>query len=323
MININIKVLKNETFEDYRMRITEHKDELGLSWNDIKTLCSENFNVKVSDNWRKFYSQYKKNKLNEYDGLDRILAISDVHVPYNLPIDIFSKYIGKVDTLIINGDLIDCYSLSKFTKMYRQPLVDELIKARQYVIDLHNMIKPKRIVAITGNHELRLGNVIANKIGTDMSELLPTDAMAFIFDTGFNHYDHLTKTKMVYEPLCDTLECDVVFANNWWYKYGNALFMHPMAFKNQTLSTPIKAYEYFIGQEEFDTIVMAHTHKVGFGVVNGKYLYEQGTCSDSKFMKYMEMRLPKERQQCGYLYLCQKEGKIYYPLTNLEVINDD
>lgn len=312
--------MKNETFEQYRMRITDNKEALGLSWNDIKTLCYENFGIRVSDNWRKFYSQHSKNKSQQYEGVERILAISDIHVPFNLSINAFEKYIGKVDTIVINGDLIDCYSISSFTKMYRLPLIEELVKARQYVIDLVEMIKPKKLIAITGNHELRLGKVVADKIGTDLSELLPTDAMSFIFDTGFNQYNHLTKSKVTYPPLKDTLDVEVIFANNWWYKHGKTIFCHPMAFKSQTLSTPIKAYEYFVGQEEFDTIVMAHTHKVGFGLVNGCYLYEQGTCSDSQFMKYMEMRLPKERQQNGYLYLCQKDGEIYYNLTKLEVI---
>ena len=49
----------------------------------------------------------------------RILSISDMHVPFNLPIDIFSNYVNKVDILQINGDAMDMFSLSKFNKNFR------------------------------------------------------------------------------------------------------------------------------------------------------------------------------------------------------------
>ena len=53
------------------------------------------------------------------DIANRILSISDLHIPFHLPIDIYRPYIGKVDTLVLNGDLEDCQSCSKFSKKYR------------------------------------------------------------------------------------------------------------------------------------------------------------------------------------------------------------
>jgi len=49
----------------------------------------------------------------------RILSLSDLHVPFNLPVDYVNAYAGRVDVLVLNGDIEDCQSCSKFPKKYR------------------------------------------------------------------------------------------------------------------------------------------------------------------------------------------------------------
>ena len=77
-----------------------------------------------------------ENDKNSADIANRILSISDVHYPFNKPLDIFKGYVGKVDTLQLNGDILDCYSISKYSKSFRVSPIEEMIGARQYVIDL-------------------------------------------------------------------------------------------------------------------------------------------------------------------------------------------
>jgi predicted MPP superfamily phosphohydrolase len=283
------------------------------------------YNEKLSDNWRKFYYYKKEKEKYDLENNVRILDISDLHIPFNLPIEVYKKYIGKVDILVINGDLIDCYAMSKFTKMFRQPLIDELIKAREFCIELVNLIKPKKVIVVSGNHEIRLGKQIADKIGTDLLDLLPTDAMAFLFDTGFNHHNHQTKVKTVYTPLDEVfaeigIEC--IYANNFWYKVGKTIFVHPLAFKSNDLATVVKAYEYFTAlRENFDCVVMAHTHRLGYTNHNGVHLYEQGCMADLNHMDYMDLKLPKTLQTNGCLYLVQdSEGNLVYEKTKLDIV---
>lgn len=304
---------ENESEFDYKVRICLAKlnKEIELKWNEIVDLlgldCSGDHLRKLSYGWKEMLDSNK-------EGHNRILCISDIHIPFNLPIDILKEYINKVDTLIINGDLLDTYSLSKFTKMYRQPLIDELIKAREYIITLVDMIKPKRLIAITGNHEMRLGKAIADKIGTDLLDLMPTDTMAFLFDTGFNQYDHKDKTKTIYEPLKDVLDCEVIYANNFWYKEGKSIFVHPLSFRQSILGTTEKALAYFQSIEnDFDTVCMAHTHMLGYAKYGKYHLYEQGCLCDLKHMKYMDMKLPKKPATNGFIYLIQDEdGNLIY-----------
>ena len=249
----------------------------------------------------------------------RILCISDMHIPFNRDIKEFFKYKGKVDTLVLNGDIIDNYSMSNFTKMYRLSLVEELIQARELLIELIEEIKPKKVTVVTGNHEIRLGKKIADKIGSDLLDLMPRDALAFLFDTGFNYYDRIKKCKTVYTPIDEEVDCEVNYVGNFWTKEGKTIFVHPQAFRGTTLGTVGKAYDYFtaIG-EDFQSIIMAHTHKLGMYVMNDKYLYEQGTCANLNHMDYQDLKLPKSSQVNGYMYIVQdKEGNLIYDKTKL------
>ena len=249
----------------------------------------------------------------------RILCISDMHIPFNRDIKEFFKYKGKVDTLVLNGDIIDNYSMSSFTKMYRLSLVEELIQARELLIELIEEIKPKKVTVVTGNHEIRLGKKIADKIGSDLLDLMPRDALAFLFDTGFNYYDRIKKCKTVYTPIDEEVDCEVNYVGNFWTKEGKTIFVHPQAFRGTTLGTVGKAYDYFtaIG-EDFQSIIMAHTHKLGMYVMNDKYLYEQGTCANLNHMDYQDLKLPKSSQVNGYMYIIQdKDGNLIYDKTKL------
>ena len=258
-----------------------------------------------------------KGRVNEDET--RILCISDMHIPFNRDIKEFFKYKGKVDTLVLNGDIIDNYSMSNFTKMYRLSLVEELIQARELLIELIEEIEPKKVTVVTGNHEIRLGKKIADKIGSDLLDLMPRDALAFLFDTGFNYYDRIKKCKTVYTPIDEEVDCEVNYVGNFWTKEGKTIFVHPQAFRGTTLGTVGKAYDYFtaIG-EDFQSIIMAHTHKLGMYVMNDKYLYEQGTCADLNHMDYQDLKLPKYSQVNGYMYIVQdKEGNLIYDKTKL------
>lgn len=258
-----------------------------------------------------------KGRVNEDET--RILCISDMHIPFNRDIKEFFKYKGKVDTLVLNGDIIDNYSMSSFTKMYRLSLVEELIQARELLIELIKEIQPKKVTVVTGNHEIRLGKKIADKIGSDLLDLMPKDALAFLFDTGFNYYDRIKKCKTVYTPIDEEVDCEVNYVGNFWTKEGKTIFVHPQAFRGTTLGTVGKAYDYFtaIG-EDFQSIIMAHTHKLGMYVMNDKYLYEQGTCANLNHMDYQDLKLPKSSQVNGYMYIIQdKDGNLIYDKTKL------
>ena len=132
--------------------------------------------------------------IHGFDGVaTTILSISDLHVPFQLNYDLLKDY-KCVDILQINGDVIDCQALSRFPKQYRISPIEEMILGRQYLIDLIEYIKPKKVVCNYGNHDKRFANYIAKHLDTDLLELLPDTSLELIFVEGFKHYDKKSKS---------------------------------------------------------------------------------------------------------------------------------
>lgn len=96
-------------------------------------------------------------------GLQRVMVSSDWHVPYvndnafKLHLQYAKNY--KPHKYVLNGDLIDFYTLSVFDKNpeNRTSVQDELDMASKYLIDLKRALpKSTKIYYLEGNHETRL-----------------------------------------------------------------------------------------------------------------------------------------------------------------------
>ena len=121
--------------------------------------------------------------------------MSDVHIPFNLPIDIFASYKGIVDTLIVNGDLLDCFSCSAFPKKFKVNLDEELVLGRQYIIDLINLTTPKKVMFVIGNHEYRMQRYCSDRLSNELLGIIPTDPLGMIVDDGFKVNDERNKPR--------------------------------------------------------------------------------------------------------------------------------
>ena len=103
----------------------------------------------------KDYSPYVIPKIN-----DRILVLSDIHIPFqdNNAIKLAVEY-GKhveVNTVLLNGDIFDFYSGSRFVKDPR--LVDwktEVKLAKEFLTWLRSEFPDAKIIFKVGNHEER------------------------------------------------------------------------------------------------------------------------------------------------------------------------
>ena len=128
-----------------------------------------------------------------------ILSVSDLHVPFQLDYTLLKDYRNKIDILQINGDVVDCQALSKFSKQYRISPIEEMIQGRQYLIDLITYINPSKVVCNYGNHDKRFANYFAKNLDTDILELLPDTSLELILIDGFKHYDKRSGAKIWYE----------------------------------------------------------------------------------------------------------------------------
>lgn len=326
IINQNIiKRKTDESYEDYFVRLFENKSLYGLDCQKIANILNEMTGNNFGESsYRKEFAAFKRGMLYERNkgnsGIHcRILALSDFHVPFQLPIETFAEYCDRVDVLVLNGDIQDAQSCSKFNKKYRVPFIEEMIECRQYLIDLIEYIHPKKVYITKGNHERRLLNLLSDRINEDLLGLMPDSPLDLIVNDGFKNRDRYAKTTVWYEPLKDLFDNVEIFYNGeWWCKVGKAIFAHPITYSSAMLKTTEKAVNYFLRiDRDFDTCVLAHTHKLGQYIQGGINMFEQGCCCKTEAAEYVEgkMQIP---QQKGYMYICQdKNGNIILDKSKL------
>lgn len=103
----------------------------------------------------------------ELDLKNGVVAVaSDFHVPYHdkKAVETFINYCREVqpDMIVINGDLVDMYMLSRFAKGEGRNPMSEIEEAREILANLRQDTKAD-IYYVIGNHEQRLEKTILTK----------------------------------------------------------------------------------------------------------------------------------------------------------------
>lgn len=105
---------------------------------------------------------------NQYDAYriefakqSRVLVLSDIHIPYHsvasLTAAIEEGKRQEIDTILLNGDTIDCYQLSRWEKDPRKRhFKDEVTATKDFLTRLREIFPKARIVWKDGNHDERL-----------------------------------------------------------------------------------------------------------------------------------------------------------------------
>lgn len=105
-----------------------------------------------------------------------ILLLPDVHIPYHderaLSLAINYGVTHDVDTVIINGDFIDFYAISRFDKDPQQvKLIDELYQARDVLYSIRETFPNALIIFKHGNHENRWSGLLDRNILSEVEEM--------------------------------------------------------------------------------------------------------------------------------------------------------
>lgn len=122
------------------------------------------------------YNPYNLPKTEEVEfkpykikGFKRILLLSDIHVPYH-NIESLTQTINfakkeKPDLIFINGDLLDCYQLSRFGKDPRKRNFAYELDTMKELINVFQKQFKAKIVFKLGNHEERYEHFLYQKAG--------------------------------------------------------------------------------------------------------------------------------------------------------------
>lgn len=101
---------------------------------------------------------------------ERVIVLTDIHVPYHdkLAVEAALFYAEQFQptTVVLLGDVIDFYKISRFIKKPKSHDVDvEISATRKFLEDLRNRFPEARIIYKQGNHEERLEKyIISNAV---------------------------------------------------------------------------------------------------------------------------------------------------------------
>lgn len=146
--------------EDARKFVRAVTGAIGKDWKVIKT---DKYigPLSIPPGQMNDFSHYKVNG-------SRIGILCDIHIPYHdfnaLDIAIRELQRQKIDTLILNGDIIDCYQLSDFDRVPTKEGVKREIEILcHFLQDAQNAFPKIKIIYKLGNHEERWERGILRK----------------------------------------------------------------------------------------------------------------------------------------------------------------
>lgn len=322
--------LENEDMMAWQIRccLAKRRKETDMDWIEIRNMLGLDI---TPDQLRKQAVGYEEydNYIHGYSGITtKILSISDAHVPFNLPTSIFKEYKNNVDILVFNGDIEDCWSCSSFPRRYRIGLDEEMVLTRQYIIDVINMILPKQVIILMGNHEYRLGRHLTDKLNDDILTIMPDTPLELIVNRGFHVKDRRNKTETWYSSIKELFgekNITVNYTDGEWYKMiGKTIFAHPLSYSSGMLKTTEKAVNFFLRENrEFNALCLGHTHKLGSYIQGGIKMYEQGCTCDLSQLDYNNGKLIIPGQN-GFIYICHdSDGNIIDSKTRIIPINNN
>ena len=171
------------------------------------------------------------------NGCRRVVCSGDWHIPFISCHAVDCLRQEKGDALIIGGDFLDLYCLSRFRKDKLISLKEEVGMANELLYQVKKNFSS--VVLLQANHEKRALKIIQDRL-RDVPELL-----AYFTDLFQQFEDEKVKTTV-----------------SWWIRLGKGIVCHPDWFLKIQGKTALESAEYFAGLgENFSFLVNFHTHR--------------------------------------------------------------
>lgn len=240
---LSVEERESKCYEYFHENSIENRDQLRKCWktNPINGVRS-NF---IEDIFSDFQ---EKRKLREKISNDiksdityyQAFVLSDMHIPFQDDKTLKNVFDCIVDNqpkyLILLGDILDCYSISRFTKnpeKYRN-LQDEINIFYKLFRELKREIPNTEIHYILGNHENRLEKLIFDNSGLYGLKALEPKKIFKLDDLGIYYH----KTKIVIDDFI--------------YYHGDVVR------KDSTYSAKAEFYDH-----NCNSGISGHTHRAG------------------------------------------------------------
>lgn len=170
------------------------------------------------------------------------MILNDLQIPFHsIPALAIVKQIieaEKPDGVILNGDIVDCYQLSEFSKspLTDVVLLDEIHAAQELMAWLSNVTDPDKRIWIGGNHEDRVRRYVwAHAPSLGQLGSLSFDVLFELKKYGFQWIPY-----------------------GGWYKLGKLVVTHGSMVRQHSGYTARAHYDRF-----GCSVLIGHTHRMG------------------------------------------------------------
>lgn len=222
--------------------------------------------------------------------------ISDIHIPFqdDKAISEWFRHLtkNKINKVIINGDLIDCYDLSSFDKVPKKgkSFYEEIEETKQFLFELRKRFHGQ-VIYLEGNHSFRLRKYLM-KIAPELYDMVSLDLQTLLELDGF---------KIDWVPAAETTK----FTDNF-IEHDGFLIGHFSVVSQKSGYTATKLIEKY-----GNNIIQGHVHRLGmvYKTMPGKTLIgiEGGCLCDTNpvYMRYPNW-------QKGFVDLINGEPVLHY-----------
>jgi len=193
----------------------------------------------------------------------KVAVISDIHYPFedSNAIRVCKAYLQDYspDIVVMNGDIVDFYSVSKYVKDYRRKLTiqDEIDYAVEKIEEWVSEFPSSQFVYLEGNHEQRLEKTVKNNL--PMLATLRT----------LNIKDNMSLGSLGVQWVPYHQD----------YQIGNLLFVHGHMARKHAGSSVRGHFENY-----GCSVLIGHIHRLSIGYKRNKYghhaLIENGSLCD-------------------------------------------
>jgi predicted phosphodiesterase len=240
-------------------------------------------------------------------GRERIVIASDFHAPFQnnqAVADLITREKGA-DTLIVNGDLQDFYSISRFTK-YENVSMESELAATDALLGQLSAAFPE-VVLVAGNHDhARFERQLRDRLSPEMVHVVE-------YLSGGN----LSALRVMAQRYPNVTIADMQvsrFHVGWFWQHGDLLTTHAEKYSRVPGSALRGIDEWFtdqhdtLGLKPWRVLIQAHTHQLGMFPWKADKLLVEGGAMCTTHGYQLQSRIMGRPQRLGYVVLEQTKG---------------
>lgn len=241
-------------------------------------------------------------------GRQKIVIASDFHAPFHAKACVAAMFEAErdADLLIVNGDLQDFYSISRFTK-YENVTFEEEMAAVTLLLEQMSERFP-RVLIVSGNHDQqRFEKQLRERVSEEMVKVIT-------YLAGGNLSAIKAAAKRFPNVEIASHKVDATHSVSWFAQVNDLIVAHAEKFSVTPGAALRKINEWFVDQAEtlhlkpWRVLAQAHTHQLGmFPFEANKLLLETGCLCETHGYQ-LAAKIGGRPQRRGYITLTQNDG---------------